>query len=543
MTAAQVNSMFGAYGDAGGHWTGGDTTASVLLPDGRVAWLFSDTYLGTVNADGTRPDTSPMVHNTLVVQDGSALVDTLYGGSEAFPDALVKPSQEDQELWVQGGLVESGVLKVLYNRYRRFGGGALDVELMGTSLATFALPQLTLSSVVDLPVGKSIYWGSALLVDGSYTYVYGMSSGLAGLKFGHVARAPVGGLGGAWQFWTGTGWSDSESAAGRLLSGVGTAYGVQRVGGQYVLFTQENNFVFDPQFVAYTASSPTGPWSGPIELFTAAEQQPGTQKIVYSGRLHPELARPGKLLVSYDVNSLNPADNYADARLYRPRFVELDWPRPVPDPATLPAAPGGLAATGDTAGVVHLTWSAVAGATGYYVYRRDVTGGQTHFARQWQRVTQASADIGGLVTGHRYEFKVTAANAAGEGGFSAVVAATSRIVRDATIIQEANTPDAVAGSYIVQFKDNPAVRSRGVEAFARDLLAQSGGTLDRLFPLTVNGFSAQLTEAQAIDMAGHPDVLSVAQDQLSVAPDRSATLDGQQVDNPPTHPLPWHLDR
>ena len=35
--------------------------------------------------------------------------------------------------------VEGGALKVLYNSYRRTGGGALAFELTGTALATFAL--------------------------------------------------------------------------------------------------------------------------------------------------------------------------------------------------------------------------------------------------------------------------------------------------------------------------------------------------------------------------------------------------------------------
>ncbi len=531
MSAAAVAAMFGSYGDAGGHWTGGDSSVSVLLPDGRVAWLFSDTFLGTVAADGTRASDTPLVNNTLVVQDGTSLVSTLYGGTPAAPEALVKPSQAGEFFWVADAMVEGGVLKVLYNRYRRYDSGPLEVELSGTSLATFALPGLTLSSVVDLPVGRAITWGSAVLADGSYTYIYGSSSGLGGMKFGHVARAPAGSLGGAWEYWTGTAWSTDVTAAARLLSGVGTAYAVEKLGSQYVLITQENNLVFDPQFVAYTASSPTGPFTGPVQLLTAPEQQPGSQKVVYNARLHPELARSGKLLLSYDVNSLNNQDNYTDARLYRPRFVELDWPRPQPDPSTLPAAPTGLTVTSDTAGVVHLRWAAVTGASAYRVHRRDVTGAQTHFARQSPGVTQTSADIGGLIPGHRYEFKVTASNSSGqEGPFSAVVNITPRIARDASMIRFANAPDAVPGRFIVRFKDSPALRAAGVAAFAQELATQSGGSVKHVYALTLRGFEIVATETQAIDLVGHPDVLDVEQDG-------TVTLDGVQT-NPP-----WGLDR
>jgi len=100
MTAAQVSSMFAAYGDAGGHWTGGDGTVSVALPDGRVAWLFSDTFLGTVNSDGSRPPTTPMVQNSLVVQDGTGLTDTRHGGTPTLPEPLVKPIAAGQFVWV-----------------------------------------------------------------------------------------------------------------------------------------------------------------------------------------------------------------------------------------------------------------------------------------------------------------------------------------------------------------------------------------------------------------------------------------------------------
>ncbi|WP_231605698.1 fibronectin type III domain-containing protein, partial [Micromonospora sp. HK10] len=420
--------MFNTYGDAGGHWTGGDSTASVALPDGRVAWLFSDTFLGTVNADGTRPANTPMVNNTLVVQDtGTNLVATRHGGTASSPTALVIPTDPDEYYWVADGLVEAGAMKVLYNSYHRTGEGNLDYEITGTALATFTLPGLTLSGVVKLPLGATIGWGSALLEAGGYTYIYGTSNGQAGTKFGHVARVPSGGLGGAWQFWTGTTWSSQEADAGVLLSGVGTAYGVQQVGSEFVLITQDTNLIFDPQVFAYTAPTPTGPFSGPVPLLVAPEVQPGGAKLIYDARVHPELARSGKLLVSYNLNSLNDADNFADARLYRPRFVEFDWPRPVKDPSTLPAVPSGVTATPDTAGQVRLSWSAVPGATRYWLYQRNVTTGQTHFARQPYPFTETTATMGLLTSGHQYEFRVTAENGVGEGPASTTVGATPYI--------------------------------------------------------------------------------------------------------------------
>ncbi|CCH22057.1 fibronectin type III domain-containing protein [Micromonospora lupini] len=428
IAAADLNSMFNSYGDAGGHWTGGDSTASVALPDGRVAWLFSDTFLGTVNADGSRPANTPMVNNTIVVQDGGLnLVSTRHGGTAAQPTAVAVPTEPGEYYWVADGLVEAGTMKVLYNSYRRTGGGNLDFEMTGTALATFALPSLTLSSVVKLPLGSAIGWGSALLETGGYTYIYGTSNGQAGTKFGHVARVPSGGLAGAWQFWTGTTWSAQSADAGVLLSGVGTAYGIQQVGSGFVLVTQDTNLVFNPQVFAYTAPAPTGPFSGPVPLLVAPEVTPQSSTLIYDARVHPELARSGKLLVSYNVNSLDNADNFTNARLYRPRFVEIDWPRPAPDPGTLPSVPAGLTATADTAGQVRLSWSPVSGAKQYWLYQRNVTAGQTHFSRQPYPFTDPTALMGLLTSGHQYEFRVAAENAVGQGPLSSTASATPYI--------------------------------------------------------------------------------------------------------------------
>jgi fibronectin type 3 domain-containing protein len=430
MSATQLNDAFGVYGDTSGRWNGGDSTASVPLPDGRVAWLFSDTFLGPINADGTRPTTSPMVHNSIVLQDGAQLVDTRTGESPTFPTSLVGGDRDGEAdnagYWVADGTVEGATLKVLYNHYRKTGSGSLDIEMTGTWLATFDLPALSLRSLTDLQLGGQIAWGSAILEDGAYTYVYGAEFAST-MKFVHLARVPAGGLAGPWEYWTGSAWSAQSTDSARIMSGVGTAYAVQKIGNQYVLVTMEGNLVFNQTVVAYTAASPNGPFAGPINLYTAPEPQPGRSVITYDTRIHAELARPGKLLFSYNVNTLEPNGNYGDARLYRPRFVELDWPLPTPDPETLPAAPTDVSATVGDEGVVHLSWTGAAGATRYWLYQRDLTVGQTHVARIPGGVTGTSADLETLTTDHTYEFSVAAENANGEGTRSAVVSVTPTI--------------------------------------------------------------------------------------------------------------------
>ncbi|MBK8566787.1 MAG: DUF5005 domain-containing protein [Saprospiraceae bacterium] len=76
--ATDFNQLFTRYSG----WTGGDATYSIPLPDGRNLWLFGDSFIGTVNANRSRPG-GGLLRNAFVVQDGDELT-TLTGGSTAF---------------------------------------------------------------------------------------------------------------------------------------------------------------------------------------------------------------------------------------------------------------------------------------------------------------------------------------------------------------------------------------------------------------------------------------------------------------------------
>ncbi|MGW2725896.1 chitinase [Streptomyces sp. NPDC001494] len=81
-----------------------------------------------------------------------------------------------------------------------------------------------------------------------------------------------------------------------------------------------------------------------------------------------------------------------------------------------PAAPTGLKTGAVTSSSVALSWSAVAGATGYAVYRDGV---------RVQTASGTSATVTGLAPSTAYGFQVTATNDAGESAKSATVTATT----------------------------------------------------------------------------------------------------------------------
>ena len=302
---------------SGPGWTGGDATYSVGLPDGRAAWLFGDTFLGTVNADGSRPQSSPFVRNSMVVQSSAGL-ETIVATNGGTPRSLVEASTEGAWFWPGAGVVHGSRLQVIVNENRSTGAGMWDFAFTGSSLATFTLPGLSLQSVAALPRSDDVAWGSWILRDGGQTYVYGTEDhGL--VKYAHVARVAGTDLGEPWEYWTGAGWSADPLASVRVLDGVSNQFSVTRVDGRYQLITHESTF--GRTISAHGAPTPVGPFSDSVALYTTPTWGEGTY--TYNAVAHPEQDAAGGLLVSYNVNSFDASELYRQADIYRPRFVRV----------------------------------------------------------------------------------------------------------------------------------------------------------------------------------------------------------------------------
>lgn len=323
--AAEMNALFDVRGPG---WTGADSTYSVPLPDGRTVWLFSDTFLGVVDDRGGRDRFSPLVNNTLVVQDGEQLT-TLHGGDPTLPASFF-PSPtggRDDWYWVYDGTVESTSdgekLRVFLLHFSRSGAGQFGFQWEGNALATLSLPDLTLESIVPVTDEGGVSWGAAVLETSEHTYVYGTED-LGNDKYMHLARAARNGLTGRWEFWDGSGWNDDPATSARLLRGIANEYSVTAHAGGYVLVTMDTRTSFSPELVAYTACHPQGPWEIRTLLFRTPESGQG-DLITYNAHAHPQLADERGWVVSYNVNSRTFGDLFLDATIYRPRFIRVPF--------------------------------------------------------------------------------------------------------------------------------------------------------------------------------------------------------------------------
>ncbi|MEV0118906.1 DUF4185 domain-containing protein [Streptomyces sp. NPDC050844] len=356
----ETTGAFARYGDdtaRADDWTGGDGTHSVRLPDGRLLWLFSDTFLGQVHAPPNpvgqphtwRDTTAPMVRNSAVVMSRSGTL------QRTLPAPLFPDPAPNQWRWPVAAQVEprspgsaDDVVRVLlWTRATGTGPWIYGVPT-GTEVATLSLPDLRVEGIVKVSdqqsvpdPDKRVLYGTTAVDDDGWTYVFGGNDGQAAARpasHAYVARVPQGRLAepGAWRYWDGKGWTKDGKPRSVLgdgeRKGVGSAFTVVRVKGTYVLFTMAAGTEGLTTVTSYWACSPTGPWRGPTKSFAPPLPKDGAVRqdvAAYNPQAHPALSENGRLLLSYDVNWLDAVPASAQANvsrnvsLYRPRFVSL----------------------------------------------------------------------------------------------------------------------------------------------------------------------------------------------------------------------------
>ncbi|MHC0432150.1 DUF4185 domain-containing protein [Streptomyces sp. O3] len=353
---------FARYGDDAARdddWSGGDGTHSVRLPDGRVLWLFSDTYLGRVNPPPNlagqphswRAESTPLLRNSGVLMSAAGRLERTLP-APLFPDPAPRQWRWPVAAKVEArtpGASERVVRVLLWTRETGAGPWIYGVPL-ATEVATLSLPDLRLEGIVKVsdqsavadPASRVLYGTTAVDLDG-YTYVFGGSDEQATARptsAAHLARVPDGRLAepAAWEYWDGTGWDTRDRHARPVLGdgdrkGVGSAFTVVRDGSSWVLLTMAAGAEGLTTVTSYWACSPSGPWHGPAKAFVPplpADSAARRDAAAYNPQAHTALGgRGGELVVSYDVNWLDPRPQAGlshitrNVALYRPRFVRL----------------------------------------------------------------------------------------------------------------------------------------------------------------------------------------------------------------------------
>ncbi|MGW0231982.1 hypothetical protein ACWDWO_27050 [Actinopolymorpha singaporensis] len=325
----QLTQAFRAFGNSGGGWSNGrgwaasDGVYSTELPGHRIVWLMNDTFLGPVNADESMTDPGFIHGSILTADDDGKPTNTITAGTHDAPESIASPPgavNGDPWYWNTDGIVDGGLLRVFQARTGQtddpppFNFGWLGTDIV-TYSADFKVEKVT--HTYGKPGG--VNWGNELTRCGGYIYIYGVKDSAM-----HVARARVGHLiDNDWQFWTGSAWSTDPESSTAVTGDVGASYSVTPMNGEFVLTTTSANIFLDHQIYVATAPTPVGPFTHRTAVYTAPEAQVANILAPYNVAAHPDISKPGELIISYNVNSLVGADLLANANNNRPRFVSI----------------------------------------------------------------------------------------------------------------------------------------------------------------------------------------------------------------------------
>ena len=353
-----LSSMFNSYADQTGYearcddWSGGDGTQSVLLPSGKRAWFFSDSYLGdpTLRANGFH---TSGLRNAMVVQTGSSLR-TITGGNTC------KERSTDVDFWsryaktpvreagnafywgADGMVVGSNVVKFWWRNEPTPDGWwmethtAVTVQPVSDFDGSVSSPTPQLVTPVTPFENHPILWGISLLEDNGTVYIYGSAS-MAASKARRlfVARAAKADLAspGQWQYRTSTGtWSGSQADAAPVAAGFEPtmSYSVKKMDGRYWLFQREPG-INGGDIVAHPVLDPLELHQQRGDALQRARGQPRREPVppalrrAGARRDQQRPRRPGAVLQRQHLRGQHrlPGLNDHDSSIYRPRFINV----------------------------------------------------------------------------------------------------------------------------------------------------------------------------------------------------------------------------
>jgi hypothetical protein len=219
-------------------------------------------------------------------------------------------------------------------------GEGVDLSITNQSIYVLTQSTGTLWSVErTTPAGVTgqtdINYASGMVkASDGYVYVFGTH----GTGFGysndvHVARFPVSNPM-SWTFWNGSAWTATPTTGtGARITDAKATVAITYVNGKYVMITMDQGFNCDNTRNIYTATStsPTGPFTGQVQVYKINDYFRGQYTRYYTPNVHPEFDNGhNELLITYSVNQSacdvsDCIDNYIDPNYYRIRGVRVPY--------------------------------------------------------------------------------------------------------------------------------------------------------------------------------------------------------------------------
>lgn len=310
-------------------WRGADGAASIDLGNGKVLWLFSDSFIS--DSAGSRKK-SKIIRNSIAIQDGfdlrTASLTFYWDKSKKEPEAFFH-TPGNFWFWTGHGTMIKNKLLVFLMKVHEVPSG-LGFEVFGWSAVLIANLQEQPSSwkmqYLDGPETYGTIAGSAaVLKDKNYLYAYGAVEPathevyLLRWKINKVYQGKINKP----EWWIAGKWSTrkTEKPIPEPLFIGGTEYSVH-YDPDLKKYLQIQSFGFgETKLGIRMADHLQGKWTEPYLFF--APEYPGVKKpFMYSAKAHPELQGDG-LQLTYNVNSFDFGELIENQSIYFPKFLRV----------------------------------------------------------------------------------------------------------------------------------------------------------------------------------------------------------------------------
>lgn len=314
-------------------WLGADDAYSVDLKDGRILWLFGDSFIA-LTEKGSRSKAA-IIRNSVGLQAGNdpahATMQYYWRRKGDLPQSFF-PESGAVWFWPGNGIRIGAKLMIFLMAvgsapnelgFALTGWSAVVIDnIQGSPLEWRFLPPVPMAS----PFGVMLGAGSVFLRD-DYLYAFGFQpdKGTVYLVRWKVSAAMAGNYCGP-QWWTDppgrwVSTADLKTAPQALFNQGQSEFSVH-FEPELSRFVEIQTVGFGPAGIGWrTAPEITGPWS-PLRLFYQPEEQRLSQVLIYAAKAHPHLNSDNTVL-TYVTNSLIYEDVIENSDLYYPRFLKV----------------------------------------------------------------------------------------------------------------------------------------------------------------------------------------------------------------------------
>lgn len=343
-------------------WFGGDGIFTIPLngkehtqasPTDKILFLFSDSMIGEIKDNSLMPGYK-MTHNSVAILNGNEPDKnkiTFYWGKDknGKPETVFIPNTTntgpDDYYWLGDGFVNHELHNNLYifgYRIKNISDAALGFKEVGNTLIKIPAndtPPYNNEQQRDTPFyitdkdGNSGSFGAGIYVNtksagapapDGYIYIYGVVGKWKELLVARVLPKEFEDYS-KWTYYDGENWINDIQKAKKVADWVSNELSVSPLpDGCYALIFQIGTITKD--IGLRIGKTPYGPFGPAIKIWDCSKDLIKKTYTVYNAKAHPSLSKPGELLISYNINSIEFfKDLPKDPNLYRPRFIRLKF--------------------------------------------------------------------------------------------------------------------------------------------------------------------------------------------------------------------------